>query len=197
MKPPHHPVRQNIGMVSLALAVLAVAGCGTPRIQEQVIRDEFPLQVGESIQVELTGTPQAMPPMNLDISDKGTITLPLIPSPIMAAGRTPNALVGVIKSTYIQNNYNTVNATVTIVPSYYYVSGEINQAGGAKQLYTGHVTVLGAIKAVGGFNDFAARTRVKLTRQDGTIYIVDCKKALRDAKLDLEVLPGDKILVDF
>jgi len=37
---------------------------------------------------------------------------------------------------------------------------------------------------------------VILTRQDGTIYKVDCNKALKDPKLDLEVLPGDKIFVD-
>jgi protein involved in polysaccharide export with SLBB domain len=77
------------------------------------------------------------------------------------------------------------------------VSGQVVNPQNGKQQYTGKVTVLGAISAVGGFNEFAARKRVQLTRQDGTIYIVNCNKALKDpTRLDLEVFPGDRIFVD-
>jgi len=78
------------------------------------------------------------------------------------------------------------------------VSGEINdKTGNAGHLpYTGKTTLLGAISAAGGFTDFAAKKRVQLTRQDGTILFEDCVKALKNPKLDLEVFPGDKITVD-
>jgi protein involved in polysaccharide export with SLBB domain len=56
--------------------------------------------------------------------------------------------------------------------------------------------VLSAITAAGGFNNFAARTRVQLTRQDGKIFLLNCKKALKDPSLDLEVFPGDRVFVD-
>ena len=52
---------------------------------------------------------------------------------------------------------------------------------------------LGAIKAAGGFTDFANKKRVKLTRADGTTETVNCIKALEDPHLDLEVFPGDGI----
>jgi protein involved in polysaccharide export with SLBB domain len=197
MKPPHRRVRQNIGMVWLAVAALAMTGCETHRFQGFLISDPTPpLQIGQGILVVLTGTPEVLPPLSLTISEGGTITLPLILKPITAVGRTPSALEGLIKSSYVQNNYTTVNATVMIVPSYYYISGELNPPGNGKQLYTGRVTVLGAINDAGGFSDFADRKRVLLTRQDGTVYVVDCVKAAKDAKLDPEVLPGDKIFVD-
>ena len=82
-----------------------------------------------------------------------------------------------------RNIFTHISVTVTPGPRYYYVTGAINQTGRGKQLYTGKVTVLSAIGAAGGFNDFAARKRVQLTRQDGTIFIEDCMKALKNPKL--------------
>jgi len=121
----------------------------------------------------------------------------LLETNIVAIGKSPHDLEQIIKGLYLtEGKFTHISVTVTPGPRYFYVSGAINANSIGKQLYTGRVTVLGAIGAAGGFNDFAARKRVQLTRQDGKIYIVDCKKALKDPKLDLEVLPGDKIYVD-
>jgi protein involved in polysaccharide export with SLBB domain len=184
-------------MFILAVAALALAGCQTGDPVLPPPRDQIPpLQIGESIQVELTGTPEVVAPLNLTISEKGTITLPRIAKPITAVGLAPRELEAVIQSTYTPGIYKDVNVTVTIGPRYYYISGQINQTGNGKQLYTGHVTVLGAISAAGGFNDFAARRRVRLTWLDGTSYTENCLRARENPKFDLTVLPNDQVFVD-
>ena len=156
----------------------------------------IPLQLGDSIQVELTGTPTQILPKSMVLSGDGNITLEDLPAPIAALGKTPNELQDIIRSNYVPRIYKSVTVTVTVGTRYFTVSGDINSNTQSKQTYTGYTTVLAAIGAAGGFTDFAARYRVILTRQDGTIYKVDCNKALKDPKLDLEVLPGDKIFVD-
>jgi serine/threonine protein kinase len=76
---------------------------------------------------------------------------------------------------------------------WYYVSGEVRKPN--RRLYNGQITLLWAIAAAGGFTDFADRTRVKLTGEDGRSLIVDCVKARDDSSLDPEIRPGDKIFV--
>jgi protein involved in polysaccharide export with SLBB domain len=157
----------------------------------------IPLQNGDSIEVDLTGTPQPILPSTFVLSGTGNISLPLLDSTnVPAIGKSPHELEQIIHDLYVPKVFTHISVTVTPGNRFFYVSGAINATGPGKQLYTGKVTVLGAIGSAGGFNDFAARKRVQLTRQDGRIYLVDCKKALKDPKLDLEVLPGDKIFVD-
>ncbi|MGH7968426.1 MAG: polysaccharide biosynthesis/export family protein, partial [Limisphaerales bacterium] len=76
---------------------------------------------------------------------------------------------------------------------FYSVDGEVRLP--ARQIYISRTTVLRAIASAGGFTDFAKKTKVKLIRLDGRIFIVNCKKALVQPQLDLEVFPGDKITV--
>jgi protein involved in polysaccharide export with SLBB domain len=159
----------------------------------------IPLQAGDSIQVDLTGTPgQPIPPSNFVLAGAGNINLPSLDTSIPAIGKSPNDLEKIIHDLYVPNIYTQISVTVTPGARYVYVSGEVNDKtpSGGKQLYTGKVTVLKAIAAAGGFTNFAAGKRVQLTRQDGTIFMEDCVKALKNPKLDLEVLPGDKIFVD-
>ena len=156
----------------------------------------IPLQAGDQVEVDLTGTPQPILPSTFVLSGSGNISLPLLDPNIPAIGKTPHELEQIIHDLYVPKIYTHISVTVTPGLRYYYVTGAINQTGSGKQTYTGKVTVLRAIGAAGGFNDFAARKRVQLTRQDGTIFTEDCMKAQKNPKLDLEVLPGDKIFVD-
>jgi len=152
---------------------------------------------GDSIDVTLNGTPDEHLPLKFELSGTGGINLPSLPDPVMAIGKTPHELENIIHDRYIDGRiYTAISVTVTPGPRYFYVTGAVNPNGPGKQLYTGKVTVLGAVSAAGGFNEFAAKFRVQLTRQDGKIYIEDCNKALKDPALDLEVLPNDKIFVD-
>ena len=157
----------------------------------------IPLQSGDEIIVNLTGTPETIPPADSILSGIGTISLPHLPTNVVAIGKTPHQLESDIHDLYINDGiYTSINVTVTPGLRYYYVGGEVNQTGSGKQPYVGRVTVLSAIAAAGSFNSFAARTRVQLTRQNGKILIENCKKALKDPSLDLEVFPGDRIFVD-
>jgi protein involved in polysaccharide export with SLBB domain len=192
-------VRRFLGLAGLAAATWFLAGCasGPPPITAPPNRsvDQILLQNGDGIEVDLTGTPMTIPPTITKLNGAGTISLPSITN-IVAIGKTPHQLEQEIHDAYVPKIYSHISVTVTPGDRFYTVSGQVNPTGPAKQPYTGHVTVLGAIGAAGGFNDFAARKRVQLTGQDGKIYIIDCKKALKDPKLDIEVLPGDKIFVD-
>jgi polysaccharide export outer membrane protein len=193
-------VRHLIALAGLAASTLLWAGCATtdpilpPPLPEYTSAAMIPLQIGDQIAVDLTGTPMIIPQATFTLSGAGTINLLLLDTNIPAIGKSPHELEQIIKDLYVPKYFPMITVTVTPGPRFYYVSGCVNQPG--KQLYTGKVTILGAVAGAGGFNDFAARKRVQLTRQDGKIYFVDCKKALKDPKLDLEVIPGDKIFVD-
>jgi protein involved in polysaccharide export with SLBB domain len=158
---------------------------------------DIPLVTGDSIEVDLTGTPDKIEPTTSLITGTGTISLPHLPANVVAIGKTPHQLENDIHDLYVNGGiYTSINVTVTPGPRYYYVSGEVNNTSATKQLYVGKITVLGAISAAGSFNSFAAKKRVQLTRKDGTIYYEDCKKALKKPSLDLEVFPGDRVFVD-
>jgi protein involved in polysaccharide export with SLBB domain len=89
--------------------------------------------------------------------------------------------------------FKTLTVTVKIQERYFWVGGQVRFAG--QKPYLSQMTVLKAIQAAQDFTDFADRTSVMLTRADGTTVIVNCKKALKNTKLDLPVYPGDRIHV--
>lgn len=154
-----------------------------------------PLRVGDGIRVDFSGTPMPIPYIQTEIKGDGTIRLDFI-GDVLADGKTPGELEKTIQTNYVPAYYTHLNVTVTPVVRYFYVQGEVNGgAGTGRQPYAGQITVTRAIVSAGDFNPFADKKRVRLYRVDGTILIVNCKKALDDPKLDLPVYPGDKIVV--
>ena len=191
-----HHVCQMAGGVALIVFALSITSCEHPVPPPPVIKDPLLLQEGDSIEVDLTGTPDVIPPATFALSGTGAISPPRLPTNVIAIGRTPHDLEKEIHDLYLSSGvYTSINVTVIPGPRYYYVTGAIIPNGPGKQLYTGKVTVLGAVSAAGGFNPHAAKFRVRLTRQDGRVYLEDCNKALEDPSLDMEVLPNDKINV--
>ncbi|MGD1083869.1 MAG: SLBB domain-containing protein [Verrucomicrobiota bacterium] len=192
-----HGARQFTWVVCLAATALVMAGCVPPPkgpATEPRPRGTTPLQIGDRIEVDVTGTPLPVEPAIMDISDKGTITLAHINHPIEAAGESPEGLAEIIRTNLVPDYYTHANVTVLPRERYFYVSGEVNPGPtSGRVLYLSRITVTKAIASAGGFTEYAAKHRVKLTRLDGTIYTVDCVKALDAPKLDLEVFPGDKI----
>src|SRR5262249_52717180 len=60
--------------------------------------------------------------------------------------------------------------------------------------FTEDMTLLTAINAAGGFNDFADQKRVRLLR--GTqVTVFDVRKFRKDPSLDVKLQPGDKVEV--
>ena len=84
---------------------------------------------------------------------------------------------------------------MTIQPQerFYFVDGEVKEPN--RQIYLSSTTVLKAIASSKGFTDFADKAKVRVIRADGTTQIVNCKRALKDPRLDLEVFPGDTVIV--
>lgn len=181
----------------LLLASLVLSGCepfaettGSPSDPKTSVVAHF--HIGETVKVDFSGPPE--PPMAHEelIKEDGTITLPLIGS-IIAAGKTAGELQTEIQTNYVPKYY--VRLTVTVKPGdlFYFVRGEVRHAG--PEPYAGETSVTKAIASAGDFTDFAYHT-VALIRANGQVIKVDVDKATADPKLDLQVYPGDQIVVD-
>jgi polysaccharide export outer membrane protein len=152
------------------------------------------LRVGDSLTITFTDTPVAIPVFEEKIREDGTITLTLNKM-FTAAGKSRGDLEKEIRDCYVPSYYKymTVSVKQDINTRWYYVDGEVRAPN--RQIYTSRITVLKAIASVGGFTDFAKKTKVQVTRVDGRTQEVNCNKALKNPSLDLEVFPGDKIHV--
>jgi len=147
--------------------------------------------IGDLITVRFADTNQ-IPPHEERIKEDGSVTLPLI-GVVRAAGKTPAELQSEIHDLYVPRYYKYLTIPPPTIQPVYYVGGQVLAPG--RQVYLGATTVTKAIESAGGFTKYAARRRVQLTRSDGKRFIVDCKKAVQDASLDLSVYPGDKVQV--
>lgn len=151
--------------------------------------------VGDLVIVNFSGlSDTVLQPHEERIKEDGTITLPQI-GPVKAVGKTTGELQKEIRSKYVDGKYFKADLNVTVKGQerYFFVSGEVNRA--SSYVWSEGMTVLKAIASAGGFNDFADRTEVTVTRADGRQVVINCKKAQRDPKLDLPVYPGDNINV--
>ena len=189
-------------LCSLALAAV-LPGCGThppPKTAGSTpsatnANVQSPLRIGDKIRVELTGIPDKIDPIEQDIKDDGSITLPYI-GRVIAAGKTSIESEKEISTNYVPTWYKHISVTVTPVARFFFVGGQVNNIGpGGRILYTGPITVIGAIEAAGDFTPFADKKRVQITRVNGAIEHVNCVKAIKTPKLDLPIYPGDRIFV--
>ena len=180
-----------------------LAGCGTasppPKKaaegeSEQSFRQD-PLRIGDNVKVELSGIPDIVQPSEQVIHEDGSIILSYV-GRIPAAGKSPGQLEQEISKAYVPAYYTHISVTVTAMARYFYVGGQVNNIGPGRILYTGPITLLGAIQAAGDFNPFADRRHVQITRSDGkTILKVNCVKAIKHPELDVPIYPGDRIWV--
>jgi polysaccharide export outer membrane protein len=155
------------------------------------------LRVGDPVELRISGVPQDEQAQvnNVYVVDvNGTINLPYI-NKVKAKGRTPAELAAAVEQTYRADKIYT-NPTITVVvqPTSRFVN-----VGGAVRTptrvpFTEDMTLLTAINAAGGFNDFADQKHVRLLR--GTeVTTVDVKKIRSDPARDIALQPGDKVEV--
>ncbi|MGV3771267.1 MAG: polysaccharide biosynthesis/export family protein, partial [Verrucomicrobiales bacterium] len=109
-------------------------------------------------------------------------------------GKTWNELANEIHQKYVPAYYRRLTVNVSSPDRFYTVDGEVRSPG--HKNYFGQITILKAIAAAGGFTDFANKTSVEVTRQDGTKHKINTKKALKNPALDLPIYPGDSVFVD-
>jgi polysaccharide export outer membrane protein len=152
------------------------------------------IRVGDTLLIAFSDLPILEPPTEQRVKDDGSITL-MQNQTFQTAGKTRSQLEKEIRERYVPRFFRnmTVNVSQRKETQFYYVDGEVKMP--SRQIYISRTTVLKAIASANGFTDFAKKSKVKLTRVDGRTYVINCKKALIDPRLDLEVFPGDKIMV--
>lgn len=150
------------------------------------------LQLGEKVTMEFTDTTAAIPPITQVIREDGTLTLPFNLT-VKAAGKTRGQLATDVQEMLVPKYYRGITVIIKTEDRLFFVGGEVRRPD--RIVYVGAITVLKAIQSAGDFTDFADRKNVELTRLNGQKFVVNCKKAQKDPKLDLPVYPGDTIRV--
>ena len=155
------------------------------------------LRAGETVDIRLA----QVPPEEISafgstqaIDEGGMLNIPYI-GKIKAAGLDISQVQQLIE-TKLKDGKIYTNPTVTVTPQantrLVNVTGEVKTPG--RLTYTADLTVMTAIGGSGGFNDFADKKHVKLTRE-GKVQVLDTTKFSKDPALDVKVLPGDQIFV--
>ena len=150
------------------------------------------IHVGDEVTVNVTDTPTQILPVNLTVKEDGSITL-MYNQNFIAAGKTSGELQEEIRSRYVPKFYKYLTISVHLQDRYFSVGGEVKLSG--RFPYSGKITVLQAINTAGGFTDFSSKTHVKLIRSNGSQQEINCKQAIKNPKLDLEIFPGDQLYV--
>jgi protein involved in polysaccharide export with SLBB domain len=155
------------------------------------------LRVGDPVELKISGVPQeeqAQVNNVYTIDANGSINLPYI-NRVQANGLTPSQLASTIEGSY-RNAKIYTNPTITIVmqPQARFVN-----VGGAVRAptrvpFTEDMTLLTAINAAGGFNDFADQRKVRVLR-GSSVQIFDVRAARRDPSRDIRLQPGDRVEV--
>lgn len=150
------------------------------------------IRAGERITVIVADIPQ---PYNhvQQVREDGTISLPL-DVVVTAAGKRKNELQEEIRKAYVPKYFARCTVTVETEERFFFVLGQVRAPG--QYPYKGEMTALNAVAVAGGFNEFAKKTKVLVTRPGGKKVTVDCKKAEKDRKYDVPVFPGDSVFVD-
>ncbi len=152
------------------------------------------LHPGDMLIITFSDLPILVQPIEQRVKDDGTITL-IENQTFTAANKSRGQLETEIRERYVPKIF--IKMTVSVMhqkdTQFYYVGGEVKTPG--RQVYISRLTVLGAIKSAGDFTDFANRKKVQLTRANGRTFKINCKDALQNPTLDLEVMPGDNITV--
>ena len=151
------------------------------------------IQIGDRVTVTFSGLPTPLLPHEEQVREDGQIKPPLLVQPVTAAGKTVGELQDELHRLYVPDLYKTLTVTVRIQERYFFVGGEVRMPG--QRPYLSQMTVVKAIQSAGDFTDFGNRKGVIVTRSDGTRLIVDCKKAIKNPKLDPPIYPGDNIRV--
>ena len=155
------------------------------------------LRIGDPVEVKISGVPaedQNQVNNTYTVDADGAINLPYI-GKVHAEGMTPAQLARSIEGNFRTNKlYTNPNITILMQPTARFVNVGGSVRVPSRVPFTEDMTLLTAINAAGGFNDFADQRHVRLLRgNDATIY--DVRKFRKDPSQDVHLRPGDKIEV--
>lgn len=184
----------------MVCVLVALTGCGSMKNsatkentdQNTALMGSGRLQVEDSVTVVFSGSPNPPDKFEGRVKQDGMISLPFVGT-VQVVGMTTAELEKKLHDLYVPKFFRQLSVNVNSENRFVYVQGEVNNR--SRQVYSGRITVLGAIAAAGGFTDFAKKSKVQIIRSNGKIVYVNCVKALDDPTLDLEIYPGDRIVV--
>ncbi|MBN8480936.1 MAG: polysaccharide biosynthesis/export family protein [Xanthomonadales bacterium] len=190
-------------------SLLLLAGCAsgprpgdapTVNPQAQAV-DAYRIGVDDSVRVAVWQNPDLN--VTVPVRPDGKISVPLV-GDVEAGGKTPEEVSAEIKTkleAYVRNPQVTV--IVDQLRSHEYLS-RVRVTGAVRTPisvpYRQGMTVLDAVLAAGGTNEFAAADRTELYRKDGAstkAYAVRLDRILQKGELgtNYDVQPGDVITV--
>ncbi|MFL6514754.1 MAG: polysaccharide biosynthesis/export family protein [Chthoniobacterales bacterium] len=155
------------------------------------------LRIGDPIEVKIGGVPQdeQLQVNNTYVVDSsGSISLPYI-NKVRAAGLAPSQFARSVEEAYRAGKiYTNPNITVVMQPTARFVNvgGAVRQP--SRVNFTEDMTLLTAINAAGGFNDFADQKRVRLLR-GSKVEVFDIRQFRKDPSKDVALQPGDRVEV--
>ena len=155
------------------------------------------LRIGDPIEIKIGGVPQdeQLQVNNTYVVDSsGSISLPYI-NKVRAAGLAPSQLAREVENAYRENKiYTNPNITIIMQPAARFVNvgGAVRQP--SRVPFTEDMTLLTAINAAGGFNDFADQKRVRLLRGN-EVKVFDVRQFRKNPGKDVSLQPGDRVEV--
>jgi polysaccharide biosynthesis/export protein VpsN len=155
------------------------------------------LRIGDPLELKVGGVPaeeQAQMNNIYTVDANGAINLPYI-GRVSAQGLTPSQLARSIEQTYREKKiYTNPNITILMQPTSRFVNVGGSVRTPTRVPFTEDMTLLTAINAAGGFNDFADQRHVRLLR-GSQVTVYDVRKFRKDPSLDVKLQPGDKVEV--
>jgi protein involved in polysaccharide export with SLBB domain len=153
------------------------------------------LRIGDPVELKIGGVPpedQNQVNNTYSVDAGGAINLPYI-GKVHAEGTTPSQLARSIEESYRSNKvYTNPNITIIMQPMARFVNVGGSVRAPSRVPFTEDMTLLTAINASGGFNDFADQRHVRLLRgNEVTVY--DVRRFRKDPSQDVKLRPGDKI----
>ena len=153
------------------------------------------LRVGDPVELKIAGVPteeQTQVNNIYTVDASGTVNMPYI-NKVRAEGLTPAQLASSIEGSYRSGKIYT-NPTITIVMA---PTARFVNVGGAVRTpsrvpFTEDMTLLTAINAAGGFNDYADQRKVRVMR-GSNVKVYDVRESRRDPSRDIKLQPGDRI----
>jgi len=189
------------GFITVCVFLTGCGGFGTPSVPPTPapLPNSGPgssvdvIRAGDKITIRLTGVPDGEYVIEVQIPASGDVTVPLLTQSFHAVGRNSSELAAEIGEAYKTNKIYT-NPNVTVIPEERYVNVGGDVRGAARVLWTPDMTLLTAINSCGGFDEYANRKAVRITRGQ-QIFTVDAVTATRVAGTDPKLYPGDQIYV--
>lgn len=153
------------------------------------------LRNGDTVEIRLGGVPseeiaQFNAPYTVD--ERGMLNIPYI-GLVKVAGSNANQVQRDIEARLRSEGiYTHPTVTISIQNSMRFITvgGAVRNPG--RVVFTSDLTLLSAVSAAGGFNDFANRKKVRLMRQ-GKGVVFDCVEIMKDPQKDPAIIPGDQI----